>query len=233
MKSRVKRIELKMTRAAKFVYWPTVVVSLCFALIGGIAFIATAMSATNFTFSLPNLGAFALAVLFFGGGAILILRLMLKKAGFLELQPDGLLIDTYLTTGFVSWDGIAAVGPVRTWGVKCLGIAVADVDLFIASRGKLLALTQSRNRAFTQLFLRFMMVVPSTKIANVVLYLLGYTKIPESPSEADLFKWNKENFGYHILIPQFWIANIDQAIGILSVHQDGHRRRDLKGTDES
>lgn len=212
MSSEVTRIELKMSRMAKLLFWPTALVSLCLALVDVV------ILATHPPPSLTQIGTLALGVVFFGGGAVLIFRIMIRKAGFLELREDGLLLDTYLTAGFLPWDQITAVGVIRAMGVKYLGIAVKDVDTFTASRAKQPRFTRSRDRALTQAFTRLMMATPATKLVNVPLYILGYTKIPDSPSESDLLKWNKDNFGHHILIHRFWFPNINEAIEIISAH---------------
>jgi hypothetical protein len=172
----------------------------------------------NSSSSVTNLGGLAIGVAFFGGGGLLIIRILIKTAGYLDIRAEGLFIDTYISGGFVPWGGLAGVGTFRAMGTKFLGIKVNDVDSYIASTTQK-NLMSFRDRRLAQGFMSSMMLVAPMKVVNVILTLLGYTKFPESPTEADILRWNGENFGYHVCIQAFWVPNLDDAIRLISSHQ--------------
>lgn len=200
------KVALRMSAAAKLLYVPVILGCLLFAAE------ATNLLISGFDrLSAELLGELALGLAFFGGGAVLIAILMVRSAGYLDVSGKGLLIDSYISGGLLPWDNLAAVGIARGLGVRYLGIAVADVDAYIASRGQV-GLLRARDRAVTQGFVKFMLAVAPLKAVNIILALFGYSEFPEKPTEGDTLKWNKQNFGYHILIQAFWVPRLEETV---------------------
>jgi len=203
------KIVLKMSGGAKFIYSITIV----FGLLFGIGSIVALVESPD-DFVTPLIG-----IVFFGGGAIFIARLMRKDAGYIEIRDDGVLLDTYITIGFIPWSNLIMIGSVRAFGVKYLGISLNDISSYINSRRKLSAATRVGDLSLAQGFLRFMLRAVPRKALDILLALFGYTEFPSSPSEADILQWNKENYGYHILIQAFWLRNVEKTVAELSRYQ--------------
>src|SRR5262249_28153597 len=106
------RIVLRMSGAAKLLYIPVLIIALLFALLGVVILIPAFIEQ-----SVKDMGSAALAIVFFGGGGLLVLRYMIRTAGYLEIRKDGLFIDSYLSTGFISWRNLAEIGRFRAMGV--------------------------------------------------------------------------------------------------------------------
>ena len=205
-----RRIVLKMSGAAKAVYIPTVAVSVVFSIIF-IGILLVALSEE----SAKDIGIAAAGLAFFGVGAILIVRLMITSAGHLELRPDGLLVDTYISSGFIPWQHLKEIASARAMGVRYLGIEIEDVDAYLASATRK-DVTRSRDRLRARAYMALMLQMFPDTILNIILGFLGYTNFPKSPTERDILQWNAENFGYHILIQSFWFSNLDQTVTLIS-----------------
>jgi len=209
MTPRIERIVLRMSSVAKLLYVVIIAVSLWFT------FECIRLLTFYDRLSTRDLGGLVLGIAFFGGGALLILRQMMKSAGYLEIRDNGLLVDTYISGGFIPWENLTAVGAVRSTGVRYLGLAMANVESYLASRSQTPVLNRTFDRALAQGFLRLMLTVAPMKVVNTVLYMLGFSKLPEFPTEDDILRWNRENFGYQVLIQGFWVPNFDQTIAAI------------------
>jgi hypothetical protein len=154
---------------------------------------------------------FLIGIAFFGGGSLYVLWLLRKQAGRIEIGPQGLLLDTQMATGFVPWGRLAKVGATRIFGVRHLGLQLADVGAFIQSRHGLTGLTMASERALARGFMGGLLAAKKLALADVFTALLGLPKLPESADEASLLEYNAKAWDYHVLVPALWIRDPDAA----------------------
>jgi hypothetical protein len=104
---------------------------------------------------------------------------------------------SYYCVGVIPWENFADAGLTKSQWTQCLGLSVADLRTFLNSR---VQFTEEQT----------LKALKSNKIAtgtfgrltgDSMLRFTGHTKMPRSGEEADILEWNRENFGYHIVIP--------------------------------
>lgn len=163
---------------------------------------------------------------FFGIGGLLVLKLMLRNTGSLTLRDDGLLIDTYWSTGLIRWEHLLPPRPVRLAGMSYLGLSTTDADAYLNSRKRLTGLVNEADRVYTQGFNRGMIallqLLPGARtIVDVGLTLLGWSPPPKSAQEADLLDWQLKNYGVQIAIPRMWLPDFDRILHELRTRARG------------
>ncbi|HOJ62081.1 MAG TPA: STM3941 family protein [bacterium] len=221
----VQHVPLAMPAGMKLLYLIVCMVGLLFA--GGSAAILFAEEPGADTIVIAVVG-----VLFFGGGSLFILSLMIKKAGYLDIREDGILIDSYLTIGFIPWNNLAAVSKVKALGAGYLGFKLKNVENYLQSKENLPGVNRARARSQAQSLLRVMMMVNHfvpQKVLDLLFLLLGMSGMPKSSEENDLMAWYDKNYGHHLLIQAFWFSNLDELIRIIHQFQD----RIKPGPDEA
>ncbi|MGD9855281.1 MAG: hypothetical protein AB7U20_10060 [Planctomycetaceae bacterium] len=154
---------------------------------------------------------------FFGIGGLLVIKLMFRNTGSLTLREDGLLIDTYWSTGLIRWEHLLPPKPVRLVGMSYLGLSTTDVDAYLDSRRHLNGLANETDRVYTQGFNRGMIamlsLLPGAKmVVDVGLPLFGWSPLPKSTTEADMLAWQQKNYGVQIAIPRMWIPDFEQVL---------------------
>jgi hypothetical protein len=166
--------------------------------------------------------AFAIgaSLAFFGFGGLVMLKVMLRNSGVIELRDDGLLIDCYLTTGFVPWSDLESARAVRAMGVPYLGLSTRDADAYIRSREQLSELRHDGDRVLAIGFMRIMMgllqVLPPAKtFCNLLISVLGFAPLPKQFDEAGFMEWNKGSYGSQLLIHKMWLPQFDQLLADL------------------
>ena len=157
---------------------------------------------------------------FFGFGGIVMLKVMLRNSGVIELQKDGLLLDSYLTTGFIPWDKFESAQSVRAFGVAYLGLSTSDPEAYVRSRKELTGLKHEGDRVLAGGFMRIMMallqILPPAKTAcNVLLSVLGYAPLPKTFNEVGFMNWNQGSYGSQLLIHKMWLPDFDALLGEL------------------
>ncbi|MFB3786771.1 MAG: STM3941 family protein [bacterium] len=208
-----QRIPLVMSPGMKVLYTFTCIMGILFAL----------GSLSLFAAEDPGLDEIVVAIvgiLFFGGGSLFILSLMKKKAGYLELRDDGLLIDCYITIGFIPWSNLVKAGSLKALGAGYLGFKLKNVEHYLQSKNTLPGVTRSRDRSQAQSLLRVMMMVDNfvpQKLLDLLFILLGLSGMPKSSEEKDLMEWYDKNYGHHLLIQAFWFQNLEETLRI--IHQ--------------
>lgn len=209
-----KTIELKMSAAMKLAYTLVVLFGILYA-IGGTYALLFPEEELSLESALPLL----VGVIFFGGGSILVLRLMIRHAGTIEISDEGLAIDTYLTVGRIPWTNFVAVNSFRAMGAKYVGIQIRDIDEYIQSKQSIQNPKRSGDEILTQGFLRFMIamkIIIPEKLMDVVFSLFGLSGMPKSTQAKDLLLWNYENYGRHLLIQALWFRDIPGLIKTIS-----------------
>ncbi len=195
-------IPLAVTPTWRKIYVANTVVCLLFALAGfGILFTAK---------DVRDLGQAALTIIFFGGGGLMILRILSRRPGRIEVGPEGLFIQCYFTVGMADWGNLAQVAAVKVLGVPYLGIKLENAEKYLASR----KLLQDQNSirdvelvSFAARVLFTMAKIPLLKqTMGLIFSVLGFSALPETLREIDLMEYNAKNFGYHIIFPVFLLA---------------------------
>jgi peroxiredoxin family protein len=216
--NKTEKITLKLSVIAKLLLAIDVVVLVFFA--SYIAYILIWLLNTyRGTPDFKQIGSSLLAIIFSGGFSILCIRILTRTSGCITIAPDGLILDTYFTVGFIRWSNLIQINSISLMGIKHLGIAINDVDAYIVSKKHISGLMKTKEQASIQGFIGIISTFVPIKACNVILSIFGYTKFPESLSEANILRWNKENYGYHILIGNFLIPNLNEVIAKISVHQ--------------
>lgn len=154
---------------------------------------------------------------FFGFGGFVMLKVILRNTGSIELRDDGLLIDSYLATGFIRWDDFESAQDVRAMGVSYLGLTTRDPDAYIASRKEFPNLKHEGDRmlagGFTRIMLALLEVLPPAKTGcNVLISVFGYSPLPKQFNEASLMAWSRENYGSNLLIHKMWLPEFDTLL---------------------
>lgn len=164
------------------------------------------------------LGAVAL------GGA---LALKLKdNAGYLEVGPDGIVVDTYISIGRVPWANLHEIAIVTVNTTDTVGICVKDIATYIASRKNLTGVMISELGQYNAL-MRVLYTgsskafAPILKPFTIIGYILGKQYVPKSGDEADLMASNKDWYGYHILIPTYWFSDAREVVTCIDRHRKG------------
>lgn len=152
-----------------------------------------------------------LGIAFFGLGGVFILRLIWKKAGQIDLTPQGILLDTYIVTGFVSWDNLDKVVVKRFLGAKYLALKLKDLDRFLKVSEDLDGLTMSSERSMSRKFMGLMLVANKHLPLDIILTVLGWPELPKNGSDAQMFTFNGKAFGYHLLLQALWFPAIDRV----------------------
>lgn len=166
--------------------------------------------------------AFAIgtSLAFFGFGGLVLLKVMLRNSGVIELQGDGLLIDCYLTTGFIPWSDLESARAVRAMGVPYLGLSTRDPHAYIRSRGQLPDLRHDGDRVLAVGFMRIMLgllqVLPPAKtFCNLLISVLGFAPLPKTFDEAGFMDWSKGSYGSQLLIHKMWLPQFDRLLSDL------------------
>jgi hypothetical protein len=166
--------------------------------------------------------AFAIgtSLAFFGFGGIVLLKVMLRNSGVIELREDGLLIDCYLTTGFVPWTDLESARAVRAMGVPYLGLSTCDPAAYIRSREQLPDLRHDGDRVLAVGFMRIMLgllqiLPPAKTFCNLLISVLGYAPLPKKFDEAGFMEWNYDSYGSQLLIHKMWLPQFDQLLADL------------------
>jgi hypothetical protein len=166
--------------------------------------------------------AFAIfsSLAFFGFGGVVMLKVMLRNSGIIELRDDGLLIDCYLTTGFIRWDELESARAVRAAGVSYLGLSTRDPEAYLCSREQLSDLRHDGDRVLAGGFMRIMMTLlqvlpPAKTFCNLLISVLGYAPLPKQFDEASFMEWNYDSYGCQLLIHRMWLPQFDQLLGEL------------------
>lgn len=166
--------------------------------------------------------AFAIltSLAFFGFGGLVLLKVMLRNSGVIELRDDGLLIDCYLTTGFIPWTDLQSARAVRAMGVPYLGLTTRDPQAYIHSRDHLPELRHDGDRVLAGGFMRIMLgllqVLPPAKtFCNLLISVLGYAPLPKRFDEAGFMEWNHDNYGSQLLIHRMWLPQFDSLLSDL------------------
>lgn len=197
-----ERIPLAVTPIWKIIYAITVAGCFFFAIEG--------FQALYLAQDLTDLGMPALAILFFGGGGFMVLRVLTRPPGRIEVRPDGFLIQSYFTAGVAEWENVEQIGPFTALGLSYLGIRLKDVESYITSRERLADRTVTREVALVSFAARALFTmakIPLVKNAlEIIMSLMGYSRLPESLREADLMEYNRKNFGYQLMFPRFLLA---------------------------
>lgn len=145
-------------------------------------------------------------------------RKLSRIAGYIETCTLGLVLDTYDYAGILSTGQVEAVGKVRSFGTKYLGIRVKDIDAFVASRSMMKAHNVSGELAPAQAYVRLLLALLPLPLASLVLRVSGYSKLPRPPAGAGLLRWNAANCRYHILIPAAYVPRFSRTLRALSAY---------------
>jgi len=198
----VENIPLAVRPAWKAIYAVNAIGCLLFALAG----FWMLFSAVK----VQDLGMALLTIIFFGGGGLMILRMLTRPPGRIELRPEGLFIESYFTVGMADWANLAEVDAVRVLGITYLGIRLENAEKYLASRDLLQDRRSIRNVAFVSFAARALFTmakIPLVKQSlDVIFSVLGYSALPERLREIDLLEYNAKNVGYHLLFPVFLLA---------------------------
>jgi hypothetical protein len=182
--------------------------------------IGEAVGSGDVTDSLPAL----FSLLFFGLAALVFIRRLTRPSGAIEIRPDGVslccysvgpysgLFGGYLAVGFADWSNLSAIGLVKAQGRQCLGVRLHDLDAFTAGRAKL----SDKDRMYADfLGAQSMRIIralgPSIpivgKFMELFMTVFGFTGMPKSAEEKDILVWNQNNYGWHLIVPDFIIPN--------------------------
>ncbi|MBI4526090.1 MAG: hypothetical protein HY695_20015 [Deltaproteobacteria bacterium] len=206
----VKRFPLKLSPAWRLIFGAVGVLCLWFAVA------AVQAGQDGFPF---------FDVAFFGIGGILVLRLVIKNAGYLTIRADGLLLDSHLTTGLVSWSNFREAKKVKICGADYLGINVRDPGDYLQSRKALDGLVNKTDQFYAQGFMRGMIAIvnclpPAKKMIDAMIKLLGWSPLPTSIREAEMMEWQERNYGSQIVIQRLWLPDFDAVLNTLSAQRE-------------
>lgn len=161
-----------------------------------------------------------LGVLFFGIGGVLVLRIVLRNAGEIILDDRGVILDTHYASGLIRWSNLREARTVIIWGGRYLGLTLADVEPYIASRQQLPELSNRRMHLYSQGFMRGMVMalrlVPlAGRLVDLLIDLFGWAPLPRSAREAELLEWNRASYGAHIIIQKMFLPQFDELLDAL------------------
>src|SRR6266851_10333929 len=128
-------------------------------------------------------------------------KLVLSDRGILlqsySLSPFFLWSRPYYCAGVIPWGNFMGTGVTKSLMTRCLGLSVIDLRAFLSSRVQFIDEQTLEN-------IRRNTVSAGTLarlIGGSVLRLMGYTEMPRSDGEVGMLEWNRENWGYEVVIP--------------------------------
>ncbi|MGV7219780.1 hypothetical protein [Bradyrhizobium sp. UFLA05-112] len=180
--------------------------------------LATAMKLVSHASGTPfwALPMLLLALPFLSSSAIFGLIRMTQPFGFLEIRKNGLLLACYtlgpvslsgsgdwFPWGFADWSNLASAGVFRLQGMRCMGLGLIDLEVFLASRKKLkredLARRTRLGPHWAGITMNWMKVTSIGKFSEMIWSVRDVT-VPKSSDEKDVLTWNQENYGFHIIL---------------------------------
>ncbi len=114
-----------------------------------------------------------------------------------SLSPFFLWPRPYYCAGVIPWGNFMGAGVTKSQMTRCLGLSVIDLRAFLSSRVQFIDEQTLEN-------IRRNTVSAGTLarlIGGSVLRLMGYTEMPRSDGEVGMLEWNRENWGYDVVIP--------------------------------
>ena len=182
----------------------------------------------NLTDSLAALFGVLFSVLCLVGG----IRRLTRPQGMIDIRPEGVsflcyslgpysgIFGGYTAAGFAEWSNLSTTGLVKAQGRQCLGICFRDPDAFAASKAKLKESERLYVDRFGQQSMRILRALgPSFPVVGqfleLCMTLLGFTGLPKSAEEKDIWAWNKENYGWNLLIPDVIIPNGPESVRLV------------------
>lgn len=219
-------VELRMSGVTKILYAGVVICGFLFAF----GCLALLMSPEE-SLSAEETIAMLAGIVFFGGGSMMVTRLMVKPAGTIEIDEHGLTFDTYATIGVVPWSNFVEAGTVRILGAGYVGIRLRELSPYLDSKRSFDRSRRRTDQALTQWFTRFLLSLKSIlpmKLLDGAVSLLGWSGMPKSAKEEDLYAWNRQNFNYHLLIQSFWFRDVDQFLKWIDDFKPAHHDETTK-----
>lgn len=118
------------------------------------------------------------------------------------------------------WTGIVGVGVQRVLGIQCLGLNLANAEVFVHDNAQIEdqipSKELSRQGWAAGIFLDTIILTPVIgHIAGLVMKLSGYSGLPKSSEAIDTLQSNSANYGYNILIPAFSIPDFDLVVNLI------------------
>lgn len=167
--------------------------------------------------------------LFSGLASLVFIRRLTLPQGVIEVRPDGVFIccysigpnsgifGGYKAVGVADWPNLSATGLVRAQFRPCLGIRFRDPGVFAASKAKLNEQERSQIDHFGHQSVRiFYALGPKVPVvgslSDLMMTLFGFTGMPKSAEEKDIWTWNEENYGWHLLIPDVILPTGPEAV---------------------
>jgi hypothetical protein len=224
----VTRVEFRPPALWRIVQWGgcvfLAIISLYFAILGVSVLIhinqgltaAMKLVSDAWGTSVWMLTMFFLALPFVSASAVFGLKRMAQPFGFLEIRANGLLLACYtlgpvslsgsgewFPWGFADWSNLASAGVFRLQGFRCMGLSLIDLEAFLASREKLkredLARRTRLGPHWAGITVNWMKIVPIGKFSEMIWAVRDVT-VPKSLEEKDVLTWNRENYGFHIIV---------------------------------
>lgn len=219
----VTRVEFRPPALWRVVQWAGIVVMMAtVASIGIIVLIHIdqgffkAMDLASNTFVIP-VWVLYFALFFMCAGVIFGLTRLSQPFGVLEINENGLFLACYtlgplslsgsgewFPWGIAEWRNLAPAGVFRLTGVRCMGLRLLDLELFLASRQGLtredLVRRTRLGPQWARIAMNSLVTSPIGKFMEMIWAARGLTA-PKSLEEKDVLTWNQENYGFHIIIP--------------------------------
>lgn len=218
METQNTKIELKMTPFAKVVYKAAVVTGYFFAIVS-VLLLLESLAAGKIDEIVISLGGIVL----FGWGSLFVDNLIKKNAGYLEINQNGITIDSYLGIGIIEWENFAKGGVVSLLGAKMVGICIKDPQKYIESREKMTFATELDEMHSAQSIMKSLMkvysILPVQKIINILLAIVGWAELPKTAEEIDVLDWNYKSFGYHLFIHSFWFKDDKKIVNTMNEYK--------------
>lgn len=148
-----------------------------------------------------------LIIIFSGLGSSIMVWIITRPPGRIEVRPEGILIQNIFTVGMVDWSNLAQVGAVNVQWKSHLGIRLENVERYLASRELLQDKRSIRDVKVMNFALRVLFPIVKLPIVKQCLdyinNLLGLVSVPERLREIDVLEINMKNYVYHLLLAGF------------------------------
>lgn len=144
-------------------------------------------------------------------GSFLMLKFSVKGCGYLEIRTKGILMDTFWNRGFIPWDNLNKVSKIN----NCLAICVNDPEKFIESKTAIIEEIDMQNMSMYQSIFG---------IFGIIGKIFSFLGVPDMTNELCIMKKNKDDIGFHIVIPSYCLNNPKKAIELIQqYHKISHK----------
>ncbi len=194
-------IALQLTRRSRFWFLAGAILLALLGIYGVVQFDSTGPQSGDS--DAGTVSAIGLCAIFLC--AFLLWRMSRRGMGELRIDATGIVIDTSIYLGRVTWENYEKAAIFKRFRQNELGIAVKDAKAFLDTKNGL-----AGHHSLDMTLIKYGNAAASLyppKGMEIAARLVGYTPYPTSGKDEDILAWNRENLGYDLPLAVIGVAN--------------------------